>query len=1055
MLEPSMTTPRLTPDLLSHLIDEFVDDGKRAVDFLRTAEALTLMPDETLPGHSELIAYALREAMKAIPASQRTGGGGEWSTRSRAVVEAKKRFQLAQGLPGEEAESALNDLMQKIDEMEITHKQERIHQKRLIAVIINRTGAVPVSGGTQPVEAYQGLLDRLDKAVHGTMTMAEARRIWEECLAILHQLFLPPGIRFAALDNLASVQNPDEADRIELIGLVSSPQHLKYFLQRIQDSTWLDLLFDSSLLAPPRDYGGWPILAAVEYLHLHHGEALTSVLERIFDRYGENERSAWYIARTALDLGEQGYNLLLRSLNRHNKSRPLSSFAISAAEKSEPSSDFVQKVADRVLNSNSWEELSPHTLKLAEVYWRGLTAENCEARIKLLSYKLKSVPGNDRELRLFEYDQGHLGESFKGVTREEHFGIVLSILVQCLRRAVSMCDAERLLNSSLPLKGVLKSRVRVWILANAREAQFTTMIAEISESISSRRPTLDDADLIDKITRECEAELFEASWRESLGGPPNLASLGNSLAQSSVPTDWRRAYQWSAVLPNNVWRDWENSVSVMAGAYGQPSRDQLRPWPNVQVSFSQSPIEASELADLPPEEVAQKIAAWQPENDKRNVSARELGRTLEELVKNNCTAWVQSPIAVASKLRHPTYINHYLMALAKSDSLAAAQGGALVDLIELTRTHPWPVIALGQDTFDFDETWRPVELAGVDLIKSLAEGDAGYEGRNDFVWSVLTLEVTDREEGSGGSESDHLAAAINRPCTQALEAMLSFLAFERRQGLAVRPEFYQILEEVLRLVGEDGAQHRAILGPRFGFLQHLTGDWFDEHHVLIFGDSAPAGMGQLTVDLALRWGQPRQWLLESYKQCVQDAVARNVENSMPHYVIGFLRGLKGYSVRNTIDFFGKLGKISEVGESIGRLLRGDPNLDDSLVASAIAFWREVIKLQSVESLNGFGWMAEVTAIDDETWSRLTVDTLTVTNGKIDWSHEVAERAAAQEQSRETLMILDLLVRGLQNEWDRRDVGKTAKRALLNANCLQETIEFRRLHTTLLERGILD
>ncbi|MEU1160613.1 hypothetical protein ABZ372_07355 [Streptomyces sp. NPDC005921] len=1052
-----MTNQRLNPKLLEHLVDEFMDDGKRAVEFLRAAESLVLMPEGALPGHAELIAYSLREAMKAIPASQRTGGGGEWSVRSRAVVEAKKRYDLAKGLPGEDQESALTGLMQKIDEMAITHTQERIHQKKLIAVMISRTGVTPLSGGIKPVETYQGILDRLDRAVHGNMDIAEAREIWDECLEILNQLFLPPEIRYSTLDELAALEHPTEDNLRQLAALVSTPQHLTYFLKRVRDSEWLDLLYDANLLVPSLESGGWPVLAAVEHLREHHSDKLEYILDGLFDQYGSDAESSWYISRVALELGTQGHGIILRSLNKHRNSRPITSFAIASAEKADPSSDFVEKVVDGILNANTWDEVEPYTPKLTAVYCAGLTEENCESRIKLLCYKLKSPSVDDLDWKYFPYDRGHLGDNIKGTPWAKHFHVVLTTLMECLRKSASLCDSTKLLASVEPLKGLLKSRVRTWIFANSQASDSSLMISAVSEGIASRKPNADDADLVDMIMESCEAELFESPWKDALGTPPDLTELGTSLAENSVPAEWRRAHHWSALLPQEVWSHWGDAITVMAASYGQPSRDNLQSFPNIQTYFTGSPIGAAELSGLTPVMAAQRISEWRPGAGTDHVSARELARTLEGVVKNNIPAWATSPIAVASALRHPTYISHYLIALSNSkDSLRAEYSNALIELIKLTRTHPWPVIALGDSSFDFDDTWRPVEHAAVDLVKALADSDTGFSEGSDYVWNLLISEIRDRSEGSGIEDNlDHLTAAINRPCTRALEALLSFLAFERRCGNPMRPDFRDLLESVLLLEGADGAHFRAIIGPRFGFIRYLDEEWFDQNHPLLFGDDAPVGMGQLTTDLALHWGQPRRWLLENYKKQVEDAVIREVENSMAQYVVGLLNGFNGYSVTESVDFLKKIGKVSAAGELIGRLLRGQTSAEGAIVESSISFWREAIKLKSADAVYGFGWMAEVTVIDGETWNGLMVATLEISSGNIDWSHEVAERAASQPQSERTLQILNLLVRGLQDGWDRRNVGTIAKGALANASSLSETAEYKRLRTTLLERGIMD
>ncbi len=154
-----VTVTSIDPRLLDHLVIEFGDHGKRAVEFLRTAHRLLELDSASTPPRlPETVAYCLREAMKTIPASQELGGGGLWRTASRAVSDARRRYELVRGVPGEDEQGALDDLLGAIDDLDLVHSQEGIHERRLIAIMLNRTGALPVASGTAPVQGYQDLL---------------------------------------------------------------------------------------------------------------------------------------------------------------------------------------------------------------------------------------------------------------------------------------------------------------------------------------------------------------------------------------------------------------------------------------------------------------------------------------------------------------------------------------------------------------------------------------------------------------------------------------------------------------------------------------------------------------------------------------------------------------------------------------------------------------------------------------------------------------------------------------------------------------------------------
>jgi hypothetical protein len=128
--------------------------------------------------------------------------------------------------------------------------------------------------------------------------------------------------------------------------------------------------------------------------------------------------------------------------------------------------------------------------------------------------------------------------------------------------------------------------------------------------------------------------------------------------------------------------------------------------------------------------------------------------------------------------------------------------------------------------------------------------------------------------------------------------------------------------------------------------------------------------------------------------------------------------------------------------------------DEAHVTLSVAFWDAAISTRQVDALSGFGWFAEVEKLDDETWARLTFASLEVTAGRIDWSHKVAERAASLAPSTTTLAIINSVVRGASDEWDRRGNIERAVEVIRASGELSGTAEYERLRTTLLERGAL-
>jgi hypothetical protein len=750
-------------------------------------------------------------------------------------------------------------------------------------------------------------------------------------------------------------------------------------------------------------------------------------------------------------------------LRKHPSTEAISFLAIAAATRGDATDTFVDTVADIVLNSKTWVQASLYPEPLLAALVNGTTSDNCTARIELLSYKIRKIPSDDYDRRYFSIDNiGRLDEEVPDYRKHQPFYALLRTLVQSLQKAAEWTNAENLLHAMSPLPDDIQERVRIWLLATTSSIESLGLIAAIADAISSRYPTSDDLRAVDRVVAESNTDDYIPVWMEAVGAPPTVVELAAALAAGEVPSSYRYVFQWSVVLPQPVMARWATALAVMSGAYGEPSRQSLeQPRPAAASRVGQSPISEADLQAMSPAEATRWIAAWRPDPSQWLVSALELGRTLQAVVKAATATWVTTPLKTASLLRHPTYIHHYIQGLAEAESLAGAPVAELVDLIVLVRAHPWPATTLRSDPDDFDPDWRAAERASIQLIKAMASPDIGFGDRRDEVWDILLAETENREEPSGISSetSDPLETAINRPCTEALEAALSFLGHEYRLDNTVRPEALDLLSSILQLDGRTGAEHRAILATRIGFLRYIAPDWFEQHRSKLFGDTAPSGLGQVTVDLAIRWGQPNKWLLENYPDSIKDAVGRKVEHALEHYLVAMLWNVPAYPISGAVTFLKSKGLLSAAGEAVGRLLQSDdtppPQLLEmaiKLLEMAIKFWEGALGANTADSLAGFGWYAEVESIDNDIWVELTLRTVEVARGRIDWGHKVAERAAAQPPTTKTLDILNHLVRGIGADWDRREIAKVATQTLQQAQILAETSEYKRLHTTLTERG---
>lgn len=1051
--------PLLTLDasLLEHLAIEFGDHGRRAVDFLLTAQALLELESQAeSPRLAETVAYCLREAMKTIPASQDVTGGGLWRTASRAVIDARRRYELARGVPGEDEQGALGELLVTIDELESVHAQEGIHERRLIAIMVNRTGALPVAAGTEPIRAYQDLLQELDEALHGDATLDGTRELWKRCAALLRQLFLPPELRHAELDSLASVESVTLEDVERLLPLIAGPNHLRHFLSRVSSPEWLEALTDSGVLDPPDENGPWPVFAAVDRLAPEHGPALADWLDRLYGRHASDPARAWFIARAAVDIGTEGAPTVVRALHDHGGVPSIAALGVWAVEKVDPESELAEQFADVLLNEASWRSAS-YMDPVVERLVDGLDDTNAMRRLQLLCWKLRRVGADEGSRHWFGYERAGSIADWTDDGRDDRFTVLLRALVVTVRFSQKCVPVNDVLGIADSLPDDIRGRVRALVLAESSEMDIPVMVDELAKAIAERDPTGDDLLLLDRILARSNAEENASAWARALGPAPSVVDVARQLSLNAVPPEWLRAFRWIAILPEGVAGQWAQPASVMAAAYGRPTREALEKRRHVEFLSGRSPISPEELESLSVGDATARISAWRPDPSEWLVSARELARTMEEVMKRNPAAWIVAPLRVATDLRHPTYVHHYLQGIA-----AAVEAGAYppvdetLDVIGLVRAHPWSADPLGEDDFDFDHDWEGAEQAGVEVIKALADKDVGFGTRADEAWAVLEAEARDRGEPSGiiSGARDPLDSAINRRCTRALEAALSFMAHEFRSTEVIRPSAFSLLEDALRLEGGDGAEHRAIVATRLGFLRYVAPDWVDEVAGLLFGDDAPEGLAQVTADLVIKWSRPNRWFLEHYRNLIRSAVTRGSEHALEHLMIAMLWEVPGYTVDDNVSFLRQTPEaISKAGETLGRLLR-HRDADDAHIALGVAFWDAAISTGAAEALPGFGWFAEIAKLDDETWARRTVASLEISGGRIDWSHKVAERAASLAPSTTTLAIINSLVRGASDEWDRRGNIERAVEVIRASDDLAGTPGYERLRTTLLERGAL-
>ena len=1028
---------------------------------LETAQRL-LIEMSSLPRVGETVAYCLREAMTGISSTEgfdsaAEGRHGRLKRVSREVVDAADRYR-GSPLPGEDSKAALDDLLSRISDLRESHDDGGgVNRERLIANMMRRLGAAPLAAGTGPVRAYVRLLERLNKALHGSCSLEAARGLWSECVAILTQLFAPPELRQSELVNLARKADPTGADLDSVRGLAVTPQHFKAFMSEVQSPSWLRLIAQSDML----DSVSVDPLAAVCSTAIRlsevHRAAIVALLSDLSTDHIENQERTRQIAFAAGRIGGESMQFVLVSLGRYPSDQNIVFGASRAMREADATDEIVLAFFDILMNETCWPHLIVHD-QVLDHFVDGVTEHNSVDRIVLLCQKLRAMAGNrDPFLDGFQFRHAGTVTDPAGVWSQERSAMLWDSLTAVLRRSWEWLSVEELLSFVEQFPEFLKWRLRAWILAYAPAAESELLVDEVESAIASREATGDDIALLDRALRQgVDRDAIESSWRRALGEPPTVEQVGQLLRrQDHPPDDWFRALSWASLLPPPVSAPWDGVCAILGRRYGQPNRDTLLRHESVEIWSPESPIDAATLESMSPQQAAETIATWRSDASNYRVSAQELGRVLQTIVKSNPDAWFEDPLHIATALYHPTYIGHYLYAATTlvADRTLPIEG--LLDVIDLVRTEPWQVQSLGQRNLEYDSTWDGAHRAAIDLISALCKAGCDFGELPERVWNIVLAAATNRTEPALYTDADdHYARAINRTCTRALETALVLAHSDIRASRPLRIELIELLDYALRVEGSTGAEYRAILARDIGFIRHILPDWTERNQVLLFGDAAPDDLGQETFDLVIRLRNPDKWILESFREKVFDAATRQVERSVYHLTVGMLNECRGYEMPNIETLLRDHPTLTtEIAEEIGRLL-SDDTADPNYVNVAIRYWDTVLDSESDLPLDGFRVFARISTIEESKWAQLTEKTVTATRRSTRWNEQIIERVMTKPATPPTLRILNEIVRGSHEEWTLRHISDFAKEYFDSAQSLKSTDEYKRLRAALTERGVL-
>jgi hypothetical protein len=1027
--EVAKPLPReLAPEVIERIVAELAGRGPRVIDCLRTAEELVgqAVADQRGLRLAESAGYNLREALDTVVAGRTPASGG-----LPAILDAWNRYQVAAREPGADSAASLAELEDVLRQVADNRDRNSYHGARLLAYLREQTGVDPLSGDADPVVQYASLRKAADTAVHDELALDAVTDLYDRTVAWFTRLFTPPGTVVNALRALARQgwKGTEQVDRLR--GLATNPHHMRLFLGQLLDPAWLTALYEADLVGLPRPNSPWPVAGLLDGLGRTAPADVAILLERLVaDSRGlprEQQVGARFeLLRVASHLGAFGHPVVARVAVLHPGNRAVRALAVSVVKRADPADLIVEQVADALLSGRHGEDDRYYVAVLLEQLEAGLDAKNVVARTRMLAAKMRRA-ARDPQAGTIVLDIAKLTAEL----RDEH-GYVPT-LAHYLARALPRARALGVPTSeprtwTNEIAGEVGERINCRVLAGAEDVPLQDKIDHVARRLASSTATGDDRDLVaDVVSADPPLDVL-ALWATAMGTPSDAPTDPDA----ALPADWARAWRWSMVLPDSALVAWRDPIAQVTARHGAPDIDAIENRSSPPDWFSgQSPYTEEELEGLAAIEAATRVAGWRPESTSTwsLISARELARTVEAVVKKHPDEWSTNAVAVVTALREPVYILHYFDALTDRAAAVAPYASSILEAAELVRHDRWKPTILGHDDFDFEPDWKNVDAAAVRLVAALANNDADLAGRLDLTWS-WTLDLVDRtpeteDDDVSSSGSDAVHRAINSRTGQGLEAMLALAGWESRNTATVRPDFTQVLDEILRMTGRLAMEYRAILALHRVPLENVVPAWLEANVPTLFSDDQ---LGRDTFDLTLKYSTPTKWFCSHLRDELYAAARRKAERAVVWLLVFVLNEEHGYGLSAIIEWLqGDSAALGSAADQIAALVQFSGEASPELTI-ATEFWRFLIEADRravpAEVLRSCGRWSLVEAVSDEVWSDLMLRTLDHTKGDIDLPIEVADRCKAASESQQGSRIMVLLL-GKGDPWERDYVARAA------------------------------
>lgn len=987
----------LDESVAARIVTELGDsDGNRVLRCLRTAEAM-LDPgpaDRHDLRWAESAAYNLREALDSVVRNQPAGEGG-----FSAAMAAWARYTVACQLPGADEVAARADLTAAMDGLIRGQDRQAFMTRKLLDWFERQTGVAPIPGADDPTRQYNDLRESAARILHRDAPRAEIEALFVATVAWFVRIFTPPSDLASKVEQLA--ETPYSPDRLtEFRALALNAHHLRLFLERLTDPAWLERLHRGGLIGLPTPGQMWPVAALTGSGRRLPDDRVARLLHLLLQDVkslpkGDRPACAFEIIRTAMWLGPSGLPVVIEVLRQHPSDSWTQTIAISATKDLEPTDSTHVAIADAVIGNESMHDRGRHTKQALDRLLAGLTTDNVHERFDLVINKLRRLAREDHA-RYLAVGIADLAVEDDDDDETEPLFLVAQRLAAAIPAVRDLgVSGPALLKQVASIPGELGERLTCRVLSGADDIDRATKVAHLETRLASDTATGDDQALIADLSPFSGDELHRL--RTTFGQPSPL-----DPGRPDIPygENWPRAWRWAVVLPPHVLAGWDEAIAAVSEGHGPPDPSTLtRRTRRVAARWSHSPISAEALETMEVTDAARTVASWRPSpNDPWGLSARELARSLETVVKANPEAWTRDPSAIVRTLREPVYVDHYLHGVAAAAKAVAARAPALIRAIRLVRQERWEPAVLGSDSFDYESDWSAVETVSVELVDALADADADLTANLELCWDLALGLATDLPEDLGLPDryddpehfGDPLHGALNSTYGKGLQAVLAIGGWEHRNQGSATPRLNQTLTTVKEVGGAVGLELRSVIAGSRPFVEGIAASWLAENQDELFGDA----LGRVTFDQTLKYSRPTKTFYERSLTRLLDAACRGAEHAVAWLLIAHLWDEPGYTFDAIVDgLAGNDQALGAVNREIARLSGRLPEDQADMAERGIAFWERLLDAPRdrvpARSLQGLGYWAMTTEVDDTQWLPLTEKTIDLTGGPLDFAPEVA------------------------------------------------------------------